>query len=119
MIQTCDRCGGSLKDGAESRVYGVDENGYADEEILCGRCVSPANFVLDQRQVHRDAETRLKAEGGKPAAATKLVIAGDAAHEWDGNAGIAFAECFFEYPERIQIGRIRYVESTTESGGAR
>jgi hypothetical protein len=84
LLQSCYRCGGSLRDGYEVREHGRDENGYADEEILCGRCAGPV---------------------------TKLVIHGDPAHEWDGDAAVAFAECFFEYPDRIQIGRVRYLEN--------
>lgn len=97
MMQTCDECGGSLKDGYEVREHGRDENGYADEEILCSRCANPANFV----------EPVCK---GLDRPATKLVIAGDPSHEWDGNAAAAFAQCFFEYPERLEIGHLRYVE---------
>ena len=91
MMQTCDECGGSLKDGYEVREHGRDENGYADEEILCGRC----------------ANKRVSIE---PGTRTKMIIAGDLVHEWDGNAAVAFAQCFFEYPERIEIGHLRYVE---------
>ncbi len=78
----CDQCGERCFEGYEAREYGRDENGYADEEIVCSRC-------LDRH--------------------TTMTIQGDPSHEWDANAVLAFAECFFEYPERIQVTQIRYL----------
>lgn len=94
----CDKCGSSLEEGYEILEHGRDENGYMDEEILCGRCAQPQNWI------------ELVAAWDRPR--TMLVIDGDKERAWDfENAGNAFARCFFHHPERIQIESIRYSEA--------
>lgn len=53
MTGICDRCGGPLDEGYEIREYGRDEDGYADEEIICGNCAAPRTSLTI------DADSRL------------------------------------------------------------
>jgi hypothetical protein len=102
-IQNCDRCGGSLKDGYEVREHGLDENGYADEEILCGRCAEPVYCFLDDLPLGC-----FVAFDAKDGAFTEFCALRAA-----GENGEFMAVLFpaFQYPDRIQIGRVRYLES--------
>ena len=53
MFDKCDRCGGSLLDGSQVRVHGLDASGYCDEEFICADCIeeeSPsAVLVIDEK----------------------------------------------------------------------
>ena len=86
MFDKCDRCGGPLTNGYETRDFrGNDATGYADVEFICADCI------------------------GEESPSTVLVMAGDQNHAWDhADAGNNFVRCFFQYPDRIEILGVTY-----------
>lgn len=50
--ECCDRCGESLEDGYQLRVFGeIDaQTGYADEIAICSACIDKENDLKEDRR---------------------------------------------------------------------